>query len=238
EQVLGSDAISTIAAKIGTSQSFTRTILGHAIPHAVAQLAKGGAIRAAFRALAAQFLASAAQRSSFPDEKETPREREQMRGGRMQDGRAVPVLDGLIIPCATVLIALGAVLGYFIGAGDRDLARPPPIAAQNALASPQQVSATPSLAPVGGANYTSPPVAVGGAIEAAITSSALSGGGGKTQAGTPKLPAPEFPAIYFATNRAQPVPASRPSVPKAAKLINQLPAGTVIEVAGYTDSVG
>jgi outer membrane protein OmpA-like peptidoglycan-associated protein len=84
----------------------------------------------------------------------------------------------------------------------------------------------------------SPPVTFNGGVAAAMAPSALSGGGGKSQADTPKPPAPKLPAIYFATNRAKPLPASRPLVPKAARLIKQLPAGTVVEIAGYTDNVG
>src|SRR5262249_16324675 len=136
EEALGSDAVSKVAANIGLSQSFTRTILGYAIPQAVARLAKGGAVSAAMRAFASQLRAPASPRvpSSFKDE--TQREAAQIRTGTA--GRAAPVLDGLIIPWATALIALGLLAGYFIGAGERGPSRPPAMLAQNAPAAPEQ----------------------------------------------------------------------------------------------------
>ncbi len=238
EQALGSDAVSKIAAKIEVSQPFARTILGYTIPNVVAPLAQGGAIPAAFRALASQFLASLSRRSPSSLGEKTQGGAEQIRASTPQDGRAAPVLGGLVIPYTTALIVLGSLLGYFIGSGDHGRTQSSPVIAQNERVAPLQAPSMLTTSPSSNGNYVFPPVTVSGAIETATARPVLSGGGGNSQVGTPKLPAPKFPAIYFATNRAQPLPASRPLVPKAAQLIKQLPAGTVVEITGYTDNVG
>jgi outer membrane protein OmpA-like peptidoglycan-associated protein/uncharacterized protein YidB (DUF937 family) len=236
EQVLGSDAISTVAAKVGMSQSFTRTILGHAIPNIVASLAKGGAIATAFRALASQVFAPAGRGLPSPLEEEMRDGAQRIRPSVPHDGRAAPVLAGLIIPAITLLIVLGSLLGYFIGAGSSGHARLPAIVAQDTPAAPQQAASMPSPAPLGVATYASAPVMVAGATKAAPP--LVLSWGDKSQDGTPNQPAPEFSAIHFATNRAMPVPGSWPLVANAARLIKQLPPGTVVEIGGYTDSVG
>ena len=238
EQTLGSDAVSEIAAKIGVSQRFARTTLGYAIPNVVVPLAQGGAIPAAIRALASRFFASVSRRSSSTLEEKPQGGAKQMRASIPQDGRAAPVLGGLIIPYTTALIVLGSLLGYFIGAGNHGLTQSSPIMAQNEPVAPLRAPSMLTPLPFIIGNHVFPPVTLSGAIETAMATPVLSGGGGKSEAGMTKLPAPAFPAIYFATNRAQPLPASRPLVPKAAQLIKQLPAGTVVEIAGYTDSVG
>jgi outer membrane protein OmpA-like peptidoglycan-associated protein/uncharacterized protein YidB (DUF937 family) len=236
EQALGSDAIGAIATKIGVSQSFTRTILGYAIPQVVASLAKGGAIATAFRALALQFFAPPGRRSASSLEEEMRDGAERIRPSVPHDGRAAPVLAGLIIPAITLLMVVGSLLGYFIGAGGRGPARPPAIAVQDVPAAPQQAASMPSPAPLGVATYASAPVMVASSTEAALPP--VFSRGEKSQAATPNQPAPEFPAIHFATNRAMPLPGSWPLVANAARLIKQLPRGTVVEIGGYTDSVG
>jgi outer membrane protein OmpA-like peptidoglycan-associated protein/uncharacterized protein YidB (DUF937 family) len=236
EQALGSDAISSIAAKIGMSQSFTRTILGYAIPNVVAALAKGGAIATAFRALASQVFAPAGRGLPSSLEEEMRDGAQRIRPSVPHDGRAAPVLAGLIIPAITLLIVLGSLLGYFIGAGGRGPTRPPAIVVQEAPVAPKQAASMPSPAPLGVATSASAPVMVAGATKAAPP--LVLSWGEKRQDGTPNRPAPEFPAIHFATNRAMPVTGSWPLVEKAARLIKQLPPGTVVEIGGYTDNVG
>jgi len=236
EQALGSDAISSIAAKIGLSQSFTRTILGYAIPNVVASLAKGGAIATAFRALATQFFAPASRGLPSSLEEEMRDGAQPIRPSVPHDGRAAPVLAGLIIPAITLLIVLGSLLGYFIGAGSSGHARPPAIVVQDTPAAPQQAASMPSPAPLGVATSAFAPVMVAGSTEAAPPP--VLSWGEKSQDGTPNQLASEFPAIHFATNRAMPVPGSWPLVENAARLIKQLPSGSVVEIEGYTDSVG
>jgi outer membrane protein OmpA-like peptidoglycan-associated protein/uncharacterized protein YidB (DUF937 family) len=238
EHTLGSDAVSKIAAKIDVSQPFARTILGYAIPNVVVPLAQGGAIPAAFRALASRFFASVGGRSPFSLERKTQGGAEQIRSNAAQDGRAAPFVGGLIIPYTTALIVLGSVLGYFIGAGNRGLPQSSPIMAQNEPEVPVLAPSMPTPVPFRIGNHEFPPATVSGANEVGMVTPALSRTGGNSQAGTAKLPVPKFPAIYFATNRAKPLPASSPVAPKAAQLIKQLPVGTLVEIEGYTDNVG
>jgi uncharacterized protein YidB (DUF937 family) len=127
EQTLGSDVISGIANKIGLSQRFARTILGYAIPKIIVLRAQDGAIPSAIRASASSFLDSAT-----PVEEITQPGAEQIRPSRTEHGGPAPVLGGLIIPGAALLITLGLLLGYFIGAGDRGAIQSAPIVAQNA----------------------------------------------------------------------------------------------------------
>ena len=118
EQTLGSDVISGIANKIGVNQRFARTILGYAIPEIIVLQAQGGAIPPAISAWAASFRDPAIH-SSTPVEEITQPGAEQIRPSRTEHGGPTPVLGGLIIPGAALLITLGLLLGYFIGAGDR-----------------------------------------------------------------------------------------------------------------------
>ena len=123
EEALGSDVISEIADEAGVSQRFARTILGYAIPKIIVLLAQRGAVPSAMRASASRFLDSAIPLSSFPVE-EMQHGTEQIRPSRPEDGGAAPVLGGLIIPCTSLLIILGLLLGYFIGAGDHGSSSP------------------------------------------------------------------------------------------------------------------
>ena len=133
EQTLGSDVISGIANKIGLSQRFARTILGYAIPKIIVLRAQDGAIPSAIRASVSSFLESAIPLSSSPVEEITQHRAEQIRPSRTEHGGPAPVL-GLIIPSAALLITLGLLLGYFIGAGDRGAIQSAAIVAQNAPA--------------------------------------------------------------------------------------------------------
>jgi hypothetical protein len=116
EQTLGSDVICGIANKIGLSQRFARTILGYAMPKIIVLRAQDGAIPSAIRASASSFLESAIPLSSSPVEEITQPGAEQIRPSRTEHGGPAPVLGGLVIPGAALLITLGLLLGYFIGA--------------------------------------------------------------------------------------------------------------------------
>jgi outer membrane protein OmpA-like peptidoglycan-associated protein/uncharacterized protein YidB (DUF937 family) len=218
EQTLGSEVVSRIATKVGVSQRFARTILGYAIPNVVVLLAQRGAVSSTIRASASRFFGSAIRRSSSFLEEGIESRPEQIGASKIEDGVAAPVLGGLIIPCTTLLIMLGSLLGYFIGAGDRGVIQSSPISAQMAPVASLNVASMLKLLPFSNENYAVVPIAGSGA--------------------TPKQSVPKFPVVYFVANSAEVLPSSKPLVRKAARLIKQLPAGTVVEIAGYTHNVG
>jgi OmpA-OmpF porin, OOP family len=127
ERTLGRDAVSAIADKIGVSQIFARTVLGHAIPEIIVLLARRRAVPSAITRWAASFRDSAIPLSSADADEITEHLAKQFRLSRTEYGLA-PAL----VPCACLLITLGLLLGYFIGAGDRGAIQSAPIVAQNA----------------------------------------------------------------------------------------------------------
>jgi OmpA-OmpF porin, OOP family len=146
EQTLGSDVISGIANKIGVSQRFARTILGYAIPEIIVLRAQAGAIPPAISAWAASFR-DAAIHSSTPINEITQHRAEQIRPSRTEYSGAAAGLRPLLIPGASLLITLGLLLGYFIGAGDRGAIQSAPTVVQNApVASPHVPSIPARLA--------------------------------------------------------------------------------------------
>jgi outer membrane protein OmpA-like peptidoglycan-associated protein/uncharacterized protein YidB (DUF937 family) len=230
EQTLGCDVISEIANKVGVSQIFARTILGYAIPEIIVLLARGGAVPPSITAWASSFRHSAIRLSCSPVEEE------QIRPTRTEHGRAAPVLGGLIIPGTTLLIMLGLLLGYFIGAGDRGTIQFAPIEAQNAPV--VYAPSIPARLPLSNENYAFATIAGRGATETATASSALSGLSYKNQVGAPNQLALKFPTIYFTANSAEVLSSSNPLLLQAARLIKQLPAGTLVEITGYTHNIG
>src|SRR3984893_13046301 len=245
ERALGCEVISKIADRIGVSQIFARTILGYAIPEIIVLRAQGGAITSAIRASVSSFLESAIPLSSSPVEEITQHRAEQIRPSRTEHGGPAPVLGGLIIPSAALLITLGLLLGYFIGAGDRGAIQSAPIVAQNA----------PVLSPPGSqALYEGDAVTVGGTIPDAdrdrIMSSlksplgpqfalaTIAGSGATNQVCAPNQSTLKFPTIYFAADSAEVLSSSNPLLRQVAGLIKQLPAGTLVEIRGYTHSIG
>ena len=146
EQTLGNDVISGIANKIGVSQRFARTILGDAIPKIIVLRAKDEGIPSAISAWAASFRDSA-MHSSTPINEITQHRTEQIRPSRTEYSGAAAGLRPLLIPGASLLITLGLLLGYFIGAGDRGAIQSPPTVVQNApVASPHVPSIPARLA--------------------------------------------------------------------------------------------
>jgi len=244
EQTLGSDVISGIANKIGLSQRFARTILGYAIPKIIVLRAQGGAIPPAISAWAASFRDSAIH-SSTPINEITQHRAVQIRPSRTEYSGAAAGLRPLLIPGVSLLITLGLLLGYFIGAGDRGAIQSAPIVAQHApVASP----------PGSQALFEGDAVTVGGTIPDAdrdtIMSSlksalgpqfafaTIAGSGTTNQVCAPNQSALKFPTIYFAANSAEVLSRSNPLLRQAAGLIKQLPAGTLVEIRGYTHSIG
>lgn len=96
-----------------------------------------------------------------------------------------------------------------------------------------------SVKSVLGPQFTVATIAGSGATKTAAASSALkSGFSGKNAGGTPNQPALHLPAIYFAANSAGVPSRSEALLRQAAGLLKQLPAGTVVQISGYTDSAG
>jgi OmpA-OmpF porin, OOP family len=146
EQTLGSDVISGVANKIGISQRFARTILGYAIPEIIVLQAQNGAIPSALRAWAARFRDSAIH-SSAPIHEITQHRTGQIRPSRTEHSGDAAGLRPLLIPGASLLITLGLLLGYFIGADDRGAIQSAPTVVQNApVASPHVPSIPARLA--------------------------------------------------------------------------------------------
>jgi outer membrane protein OmpA-like peptidoglycan-associated protein/uncharacterized protein YidB (DUF937 family) len=258
EQTLGSDVVSGIAKKIGVSQRFARTILGYAIPEIIVLRAQGGAVPSAIRTSASRFFGPAIPLSSTPLEEIMQHGAEQIRPSGTEHGDAAPVLGGLIISIATLLIILGSLLGYFIGAGDRGAIQSTATVAQNAPVPSPPGSQAPfegnavtvggtipdadrnrimsSLKSALGPQFAFATIAGNGAAETAMTPSALKSG--KNQVCALNQSALKFPTIYFVANSAGVLSSSNPLLRQAALLIKQLPAGTLVEIRGYTHSIG
>jgi OOP family OmpA-OmpF porin len=78
-----------------------------------------------------------------------------------------------------------------------------------------------------------------GATKTAAASSALNSGfNDKNLVGVPNQAALNLPAIYFAANSAGVPSSSEALLREAAGLMKQLPAGTVVQINGYTDGAG
>ncbi len=76
-----------------------------------------------------------------------------------------------------------------------------------------------------------------GPTKTAAASLALSSSG-KSPGGAPNPPALNLPAIYFPSNSARVPSISEALLQKEAGLMKQLPAGTVVQISGYTDGAG
>ena len=238
EQTLGSEVVSGIANKIGISQRFTRTILGYAIPSIIVLLAQGGAVPSVLRASVSQIFGSAMPRSPSRPEEITKHATQQIGPSITEGSGATPVLDGLIILCTTLLITLALVLGYYVGASDREVIQSLPKSAQIAPVASLHVASMLNPLPFSNDNYAFVPIAGSGATETAMASWAFWGDRDKNQTGTPSRSALKFPTIYFIANSAEILSTSNPLLLKAARLIKQLPSGTLVEVAGYTHNIG
>jgi outer membrane protein OmpA-like peptidoglycan-associated protein/uncharacterized protein YidB (DUF937 family) len=216
EQTLGSEVVSGIANKIGVSQRFAGTILGYAIPSIIVLMAQGGAVPSALRASVLRIFGLAIPRFPSRPEEITKHTTQQIPPSITEGSDATPVLGGLIIPCTTLLLTLALALGYYVGTSDREVIQSSPVSPQIAPLASLPVASMIEPLPSSNENYAFVPIAGSGA--------------------TPRQSAPKFPAIYFVANSAEVLPSSKPLVLKAARLIKQLPAGNVVEIAGYTHS--
>ncbi len=143
EEMLGSDVISGIANKIDVSERFARTILGYAIPRIIVLQAQGGAIPSAISAWAASFRDSALH-SSIPIEEIMQLRAEQIRSSRTVDRSAATGFRPLLIPGISLLIILGLLVGYFIGAGDHGAIQSAQTLVQNAPVAPPHMPSIPA----------------------------------------------------------------------------------------------
>jgi len=230
EQTLGSEVVQRIAAKVGVSHCFARTILGYAIPKVVALRAQGGAIPAAICASASRLMRAVPRRESASSKEFSARCKDLRQALGTNRADAEPVLGGLIIPCVTMLMILGLLFGYFVGISDRGAGQLAQDTARKESASPQPGAATSGSAPLStaGGGWALP----GSALPPPLRKIAAN------ESAPPNVAGPMFPVVYFAANRATPIAAGRHDMPKVTKLIKQLPKGTVVEIAGYTDGAG
>jgi outer membrane protein OmpA-like peptidoglycan-associated protein/uncharacterized protein YidB (DUF937 family) len=95
-----------------------------------------------------------------------------------------------------------------------------------------------SVKSVLGPQFAVATLAGSGATKTAAASSALKSGFSGKNPGAPNQPALHLPAIYFAPNSAGVPSSSEALLRQAAGLMKQLPAGTVVQISGYTDSAG
>jgi OOP family OmpA-OmpF porin len=96
-----------------------------------------------------------------------------------------------------------------------------------------------SVKSVLGPHFAVAPLAGSGATKTAAASPALNSGfSGKTPAGAPNQPALNLPAIYFAPSSVEVTSSNEALLRQAAGLMKQLPAGTVVQISGYTDGGG
>jgi uncharacterized protein YidB (DUF937 family) len=91
EATLGSDVISEIANKVGISQSFARTIMGHAVPKIIVLLAQGEAVRPAIPHSESSVPDSAIPLSTSPIKGITQPGAEQIRPSKTEHFAAVPL---------------------------------------------------------------------------------------------------------------------------------------------------
>jgi OOP family OmpA-OmpF porin len=96
-----------------------------------------------------------------------------------------------------------------------------------------------SVKSVLGPQFAVATLARSGATKTEAASSALNSGFiSKNPVGAPNQPALNLPAIYFAPNSAGVASSSEALLRHAASLMKQLPAGTGVQISGYTDSAG
>src|SRR5262245_55242236 len=96
EQILGANAVSRIASKIGVSRCFARTVLGYAIPSVAALRAQSEAIPAAIRASASRLVRAAVGGQSAFSKESATHGKEPKQTLKTHWADAEPVLGGLI----------------------------------------------------------------------------------------------------------------------------------------------
>jgi outer membrane protein OmpA-like peptidoglycan-associated protein len=95
-----------------------------------------------------------------------------------------------------------------------------------------------SLKSVLGPQFAFATIAGSSANETPTASSTLTSGLSVENPIGANQPTLNLPTIYFAANSAEVLSSSNPLLRQAAGLIKQLPAGTLVEIRGYTHSIG
>jgi OOP family OmpA-OmpF porin len=96
-----------------------------------------------------------------------------------------------------------------------------------------------SVKSVLGPQFAVATLAGSGATKTTAASSAVNSGfSGKNLGGVPNQLALHLPAIYFAPNSARVPSRGKALLRQAAGLLKQLPAGTVVQITGYTHNAG
>jgi OmpA-OmpF porin, OOP family len=134
---------------------------------------------------------------------------------------------------------LKAALDNFKTPGSQALFEGPAVSVGGTIPAADRDGIISSVKSVLGPQFAVATLAGSGATKTAAASSALkSGFSGKNPAGAPNQPALNLPAIYFAANSAEVPSSGKVLLRQAAGLINQLPAGTVVRINGYTHNAG
>ena len=90
-----------------------------------------------------------------------------------------------------------------------------------------------------GPNFSIAAMSGSGQAETASASQAPSpSASGKTPASIPEQPALNLPVIYFAANSARITSNSKAILEREAAQIKKMPAGTIVQISGFTDSTG
>ncbi len=216
EQALGSDTLREIAHKVGASQCFVRTVLGYAIPKIISHFAQAG------------FPDLALPLGFSPADERAPRGPQQipapgLEGGMERAGAALWFRERLI-PGAALLALLG-VIGYLVhlGAGHHAAPQTSAVMAQN---TPLEVPPAPSKSGTSVAHY------------GPVARSQVPAAADKTPVSNPSQTSLRLLAIYFAENSAKVPPASKAILERAAVLMKQLPAGTIVQISAFADRIG
>lgn len=208
EQALGSKTIDAIAQKVGVSGSAASAAIGYLMPKLVGQLTPGGVIGAGIPNSVSDFLRASSTDSMF----RAPVPVEAMAAkAAANTGRWTAPLLGLI--------ALAGLGWYLLGH------EPPATAAVNTAGS--TLSTSPAVDPMSSMITATTRKA----------SAALAGLGSNFRTAD-LLGILNKSIINFPTGSAEIPPEGMALLRQAAKPFAQLPAGSVIEIGGYTDNTG
>ena len=224
ESLLGSTLLSGLASKLGLSSSLVAPALAYIVPKLIGLLTPGGVVPAALPAAVAGFLSAAPETTAEPAPTEKPFEpaaKQQVpppRHDAPQEEEKKKLKVGAWLWPALLAIAILAIGAWLLNPG----------------ASKKEV-ATSAMAPTAIVPAPTPPArsADPNAQVAAALSSLKPGFSANELLGVLNLSVINFPTAGFE------LPASEVSLlQQAAALIKQLPPGSVVEIAGYTDNTG
>jgi outer membrane protein OmpA-like peptidoglycan-associated protein len=226
ESLLGSTLLSGLASKLGLSSSLVAPALAYIVPKLIGLLTPGGVVPAALPAAVASFLSSAPEATvatEAPPAPAAPAAREPVPPPRhdapQEDApqkEEKKKVAAWLWP-ALLAIAILAIGAWLLNPGDskKQVATSPVAPATNVTAPTPARSANPN------------------AQVSAALSSLKPGFSANELLAVLNLSVINFPTAGFE------LPASEVSLlQQAAALIKQLPPGSVVEIAGYTDNTG